>query len=89
MAGILGDLSFYGVKLKEIKHYTSRVNAVTAQEVEDFAQEQFDPTEASIIVVGDAKVMGAALTTALPKAETIPVTGLDLDSPTLKTKAAQ
>ena len=84
LAGILSDLSFYGIKLREIKHYTSRVNAVTAQEVEDFAQEEFDPAEASIIVVGDAKVMGDALTTALPKAETIPATGLDLDSPTLK-----
>ena len=86
LASTLGDLSFYGIDLTEIQRYTASVEAVTPAQVATFAKAQLDPAQASIIVVGDAAKMGADLTTALPKAEVIPVTGLDLDSPSLKAK---
>ena len=36
-----------------------------------------------VIVVGDAKLFGDAISTALPNALVIPIGDLDLDSPTL------
>jgi len=83
LASILGDLSFNGLPLTEIQHYTPNVQAVTPDEVEAFAHDMFDPSQASVIVVGDKAKMGDAITTTLPDAQTIPVGSLDLDSPTL------
>lgn len=86
LAGILGDLSFYKVDLKEIQNYTARVTAITPAQVSAFAGTVLDPAKASVIIVGDRSKMGDAIGTALPKAEVIPVTELDLDSPTLKAR---
>ena len=86
LASTLGDLSFYGIDLKEIQRYTASVNAVTPDQVEAFAKAQMDPAQASVIVAGDAAKMGTDLTTALPKAKVIPVTGLDLDNASLEAK---
>ncbi len=85
LAGILGDLSFYSIDLKEIQAYTAKVTAVTPEQVSAFAGTALDPAKASVVIVGDRSKMGDAMTTALPNATVIPVTDLDLDSPTLKT----
>ena len=86
LADILGGLAVYDLDLKEIQAYTGKVEAVTADEVQAFSKAVLDPAAASVIVVGDAKIFAASLAPVLPGAVTIPVSALDLDSPTL-TKA--
>jgi zinc protease len=88
LAGILGNLALYGVPLDEITRYTTRVEAVSAAQVQAFAAKVMDPAKASVIVAGDAKTFAAALKAKRPDLEVIPVDQLDLDSPTLR-KAAK
>jgi zinc protease len=84
LATILGNLSFYKINLAEIQAYTTRVEAVTPDQVKAFAATYLDPAKTSVIIAGDRARMGDAVTAALPKAEVIAVTALDLDSATLK-----
>jgi len=86
LADILGNLAIYGIPLNEIQAYTGKVEAVSAADVQAFSKAVLDPTQTSVIVVGDAKTMGDSVKTALPAALQIPIDQLDLDSPTL-TKA--
>ncbi|HYE45513.1 MAG TPA: insulinase family protein, partial [Caulobacter sp.] len=84
LANTLGALAAYGIDLNEIKMFTARVEAVTPEQVRDFAAQVLEPGEASVIVVGDGKLFGDSLKKALPGAEVIPLSDLDLDSPTLR-----
>ncbi|MDB5445941.1 MAG: peptidase family [Phenylobacterium sp.] len=84
LADILGALALYGVPLDEITRYTARVEAVTPVQVQGFAAKVFDPAQASVVVVGDAKTFAAPLKAARPNLELIPADQLDLDSPTLR-----
>jgi zinc protease len=84
LASILGNLALYGIPLTEVQAYTGKVEAVTAADVQRFAAEVLNPSLASVIIAGDAKVFGESLAPVLPGAETIPLGELDLDSPTLR-----
>jgi zinc protease len=64
--------------------YTTKVEAVTAAQVQAFAAKDLDPAQTSVIVAGDAKAFAAGLKAKRPDLQVIPVTDLDLDSPTLK-----
>jgi zinc protease len=86
LADILGNLALYGVPLDEVGRYTGKVEAVDAAEVQAFAKRVFDPAKASVVVAGDAKTFSASLKAKLPALEVIPVTELDLESPTLRKK---
>ena len=83
LAGILGGLATYSIDLGEMNLFTGKVEAVSAGDVTTFAADIFDPSKASVIVVGDAKLFGEAIKTAVPNAQVIPLGDLDLDSPTL------
>jgi zinc protease len=87
LADILGNLALYGVPLDEVTRYTARVEAVSAADVQGFAGRMFDPANASVVVVGDAKSFSAPLKAARPNLEIIPAAELDLDSPTLRKTA--
>jgi zinc protease len=84
LADILGNFALYGVPLDEITRYTAKVEAVTPQQVQSFASRVLDPAQANVIIAGDAKAFTAPLKAELPNLEVIPVTDLDLDSPTLR-----
>ena len=84
LADTLGSLAAYGIDLKEVSLFTARIEAVTPEQVRDFAAQVLKPGEASVIVVGDGKLFGKNLAEALPGAEVIPLADLDLDSPTLR-----
>ena len=84
LASTLGSWAAYGIDLGEIKLYTARIEAVTPEQVRDFAAQVLKPGETSVIVVGDGKLFGDSLKKALPDAEVIPLSELDLDSPTLR-----
>jgi zinc protease len=88
LADILGNLALYDVPIDEITRYTARVEAVTPVQVQGFATRMFDPAQASVLVVGDAKAFAAPLKAANPNLQVIPADQLDLDSPTL-TKAGK
>lgn len=84
LADILGNLALYGVPLDEITAYTTKVEAVTAPQVQGFAGKVLDPARASVIVAGDAKAFSAGLKAKLPGLEVIPVDQLDLDTASLR-----
>jgi zinc protease len=84
LAGILGNLALYGVPLDEMTRYTTKVEAVTPAQVQAFAAKVFDPAQMDVIVAGDAKAFAAGLKAKRPDLEVIPVSDLDLDSPTLR-----
>jgi len=83
LAGVLGGLAVYNIDLGEMNVFTSKIEAVTAGQVTSFSADIFDPSKASTIVVGDAKLFGEAIKAAAPNAQVIPLGDLDLDSPTL------
>jgi zinc protease len=84
LADILGDLALYGVPLDEITRYTAKVDAVSAGDVQAFAARTLSPQGASVIVAGDAKAFAEPLKARAPGLEVIPLSELDLDSPTLR-----
>ncbi|HVI99133.1 MAG TPA: pitrilysin family protein [Sphingomonas sp.] len=83
IAGILGDFIEEGVPLAELKTYSSDITGVSPQAVQAAAK-LFDPSDASIVVVGDSKQFIGDLRKAYPTLELIPASDLDLDSPALK-----
>jgi zinc protease len=86
LADILGTLALYDIDLREVGLYTGKVDAVTGLQVQDFSRQLFDPAQATIIIVGDASKFGDDVKAMLAGAEVIPVSELDLDSPTLRKK---
>lgn len=84
LAGILGNLALYDLPLSELAAYTGKVEAVTADQVRDFATRNLDPASASVIVAGDAKAFEAGLKQRRPNLEVVPAAELNLDSVSLK-----
>ena len=84
LATYLSGLALQGVDLNEINRYAPGVEAVTADQVKAMASEVIDPSRATIVVAGDAKLFGDALKAKYPQAEIIPAASLNLDSPTLR-----
>jgi zinc protease len=83
-AGLLGNLSLYGVDLGEVGRYVGSVSAVTPDQVLAAGRNVFDPSQASIIVAGDASVFLEELKAKHPNVEVIKAEDLNLDSPSLK-----
>ena len=84
LAQQLGNYAIQGVPLSEIGRYDDSVRAVSPEAAEAFAKAVLDPSQAVVVVVGDAKLFRDALKARLPNLEVIPAAKLDLDSPTLK-----
>ncbi|HEX8171712.1 MAG TPA: pitrilysin family protein [Thermoanaerobaculia bacterium] len=82
----VSNLALYGLPLSEINQYISGVQSVTAQQVREFAAANMPGTGSTIVVVGDAKKFEPALRQQYSDVEVIPVTDLDLDSPTLRVR---
>lgn len=83
-AGVFLNLAVYDVDLAEAGRYTSRVEAVTPEQVQAAAREFLAPGSASLIVVGDAQAFLPALRQTYPDLEVIEASALNLDSPTLR-----
>ncbi len=84
LAGQLSELAQFGLPLSKLQSYAGDVEAVTAEEATAAAKAHFDPSTASLVVVGDASVFGAQLKAQYPKLETISIDKLNLDSATLR-----
>ncbi|MEO5492700.1 MAG: pitrilysin family protein [Sphingomonas sp.] len=84
IANILGDYVIENVPLSELKAFTPKIDGIDAAAVQRISQRLLDPTGASIIVVGDAKLFIDDLRKKYPNLEVIAADKLNLDSPTLK-----
>ncbi|MFA6122271.1 MAG: pitrilysin family protein [Sphingomonas sp.] len=84
IAGTIGGYIVQGVPLSELGQYTRSVSAVDPAAVQAAAAKLLDPTVASVVVVGDAKLFLAELRKTYPDAEVIPADALKLDSASLK-----
>ncbi|MGN6820385.1 MAG: M16 family metallopeptidase, partial [Sphingomonas sp.] len=84
IAGVLGDYVVENVPLSELKAFTPKIEGVDAAAVQRVAQRLLDPTNASIVVVGDAKLFLDDLRKKYPNVEVIPADKVDLDSVSLK-----
>ena len=79
-------LALHGLPLADINRYVSGVQAVTVDEIRKFAAGHLGAKEASVVVVGDAKVFLEPLRKEFGEVEVIPVADLDLASPTLRVR---
>jgi len=84
IADVLGDYIVEGVPLDELKTFTASVSAVDPAAVQAAAAKVLDPSQASIVVVGDSKLFIDALRKDYPNLELIPASALKLDSAALK-----
>lgn len=79
---------FYGLDLSKIETYRDEVERVTPDDIQRVAREVLHPDRLSIVLVGDAKAFVDQLKTlGFEQFERIPVSELDLDSPTLRRRA--
>jgi zinc protease len=79
-------LALFGLSLDEINRYISGIQSVTAPQVMEFASEHLKSADTSIVIVGDAKKFIEPLKKEFPNVEVIPISELDLNSPTLRKK---
>jgi zinc protease len=84
LAGYLSGLALQGVPLGELKLYEGKVRAVDPAAVERFADDVLDPSRASIIVAGDAKLFVDKLRAKYPNLEVVKASELNLDTATLR-----
>ncbi len=84
LADVLGKLAIYNVPLSDMNAYAGRVDAVSAAQIQAFAQTHFATREMSVLIAGDAKVFAGDLRKRLPSLEVIPASELDLDQPSLR-----
>jgi zinc protease len=84
LAGQISTLALYGLPPERLGTYVSDVTAVTPEQARAAAQRYFDPARADLVIVGDAQHFYTGLRRVRRNAERIPVSDLDLDSPTLR-----
>jgi zinc protease len=88
LATDLGELALYGVDLNEIKLYTDKVQAVTADQVQAFSRDVLDPARVSVIVAGDGQSFLGPLKAAFPGVSVVPIARFDPDNPSLEAPSA-
>jgi len=84
--GLVGRVSFLalvGLPLDEMNRYISGVQAVTPAQIQQFSASHLG-ADSNVIIVGDAKKFLEPLRQQFKDVEVIPVSELDLDSPTLR-----
>lgn len=84
IAGALVDYVADGVPLDTLSSYIPSIQGVDPAAVQAAAKKVLDPSNASIVVVGDAKLFLDELRKTHPNLEVIPAASLNLDSATLK-----
>lgn len=80
----LGELALYDFPLDSLNHYFDDVDHVQPADLQTFAKAHLAIDTFTIVIAGQAKIVEKPLRAAFPKLEVIPLSKLDLDSPTLK-----
>jgi zinc protease len=87
LTGQVSSLALYGLSFDEINHYINNVQAVKADDVQQFAGSRLDAKGVNIIVVGNTKTFLPALRKQYPNVEVISISELDLNSASLRKSA--
>ena len=75
----------YGLDLDDLENYPDRINAVTINDIQRVSELHLEPSQLSIVLVGDASVFVQDLPDAgFESFEVIPVSELDLSAATLR-----
>ena len=85
--GLVGRVSFLalvGLPLDELNRYISGMQAVTPSQVQQFASSHLGASDSDVVIVGDAKKFLEPLRQRFKNVEVIPLSELDLDSPSLR-----
>jgi zinc protease len=82
----ISSLALHGLPLTDINRYISGVQAVTAEQLRTFAGTNLPGENVNVVVVGDAKHFIEPLRKQFGDLEVIPVSDLDLASPTLRVR---
>jgi zinc protease len=80
----IGELALYDLPLDSLSHYFDDVEKVQPEELQTFAKAHLVADSFTVVIAGQAKIVEKPLRAAFPKLEVIPLSKLDLDSPTLK-----
>jgi zinc protease len=84
LVGQIASFALYGLNLQEINNYIDKIEAVSARQVQDFISRKLDPTEAHVVIVGNAKLFLEDLKKRFKSVEVIAYDQLDLNSPNLR-----
>lgn len=81
------NLLFFDLDVKDLETYRDRVNAVTSADIQRVAQQFVKPNRLSIVLVGDAsRVLPQLEAVGVDNVEVLPLSELDLTSPSLRRK---
>ncbi|HSP16463.1 MAG TPA: pitrilysin family protein [Thermoanaerobaculia bacterium] len=86
LADRISFLALHGLPLDEINRYIAGVQAITPEQVRQFAGANLNASVASVVIVGDAKQFLDALKKRFENVEVIPAAQVDLNVPTLKAR---
>ena len=84
LGGAVAALANNGLPMSEMADYATQVRGVSAADIQRVAAAELNPSEFSIIVVGDSAQFIDALRAAHPNVEVIPANELNLDSAALR-----
>jgi zinc protease len=84
LGSLVAGLALYDLPMSELAAYAGRVRAISAEQVQAAFAEHLPAADASLVIVGDASTFIEALRASYPNVEVIPLTGLNLDSATLR-----
>jgi zinc protease len=83
-AGVMASYVMRGINPDEVGRYLPSVLAVTPAEAQGAAAALFIPDNATVIIVGEASQFIDQLRRDHPDVQVIPLTGLNLNSPALR-----
>lgn len=84
LGGLVAGLALYGLPLENLATYDDDVNGVTPAQIQAAAARRLPAGQASLVIVGDASVFLEALRARYPNVEVVPLSGLNIDSVTLR-----
>ena len=84
LGSLVAGLALYDLPMSDLAAYAGRVRAITPEQVQAAFAEHLPASEASLVIVGDAATFIEALRARYPNVEVIPLTGLNLDSASLR-----
>ena len=84
LGGLVAGLALYGLPMSDLASYAGEVNGVTPARIQAAAAANLPASAASLVIVGDASVFIEALRAIYPNVEVVPLSGLNIDSVSLK-----
>ncbi|MBL8549994.1 MAG: insulinase family protein [Hyphomonadaceae bacterium] len=86
LAGQISQLALFNLPLDKLQTYVADVSAVTPEQMQTIAARLFNPANADIVIVGDAKQFysGVRRRAGNVRPERIPAASLNLDKPELR-----